>query len=172
MGKDTLEMNKLYDNYMVYINGDIFSIRKNKFLSHIDNGKGYKKVKLMIKGKCKDQYVHRLVAQVFISNPDNKREVNHLDGNKANNHASNLEWCTKSENEKYKYSVNGQNMLHNKATIVYKYNLQNELVGIFKSISFCGFVIGKSASYIWSRLNKLKPKLKEQYIYLDCVLEA
>ena len=44
------------------------------------------------------KYAHRLVAKYFISNTDEKTEVNHIDGNKANNHVSNLEWSTKSEN--------------------------------------------------------------------------
>lgn len=63
-----------------------------------DNGKGYLRVKLTLKNKSKYIMVHRLVAEAFISNPENKRCVNHKDGNKKNNNLSNLDWMTHSEN--------------------------------------------------------------------------
>ena len=62
---------------------------------------GYKKVGLQKDGKLKTHRVHRLVAAVYIPNPDNKPMINHIDGNKANNNVSNLEWCTAKENTKH-----------------------------------------------------------------------
>ena len=60
-----------------------------------DNGYGYKTVK--VRGD-KNQYVHRLVAQTYLENPENKPQVGHKDHNKENNHLDNLYWCTQKEN--------------------------------------------------------------------------
>ena len=56
-------------------------------------------------GKSRGFLIYRLVAKAFIPNPDNKPEVNHIDGNRMNNHISNLEWSTRSENEKHAYDT-------------------------------------------------------------------
>lgn len=71
---------------------------KEHFVSQTDNGHGYKIVGLNNKHISKNKYVHRLVAEHFLSNPDGKKYVNHLDYDTANNAVANLEWCTQGEN--------------------------------------------------------------------------
>ena len=71
---------------------------KTKELTAGEKAGGYLQLRVKIDGKLKTVVVHRLVAEAFIPNPENKPEVNHKDGNKKNNHIDNLEWATRSEN--------------------------------------------------------------------------
>lgn len=75
--------------------GNIVAERQLK--PHI-NSSGYYRVPIKINGQRKEHFIHRLVALLFVPNPLNKPYVNHKDGNKLNNHANNLEWCTPNEN--------------------------------------------------------------------------
>lgn len=68
------------------------------YLKPIQHHGGYQVVHLSKDGKIYNRMIHTLVAKAFIPNPENKPIVNHIDGNKANNHVSNLEWVTYKEN--------------------------------------------------------------------------
>lgn len=70
--------------------------------------KGYKTVTLTKDGKSKTTFVHRIVAEAFIENPDNLPMVNHKDEDKTNNFVENLEWCTASYNRTYGKGVEKQ----------------------------------------------------------------
>jgi hypothetical protein len=92
--------------------GNIYSVRTKKILKPRKSS-GYLIVCLSVNNKKNQQLVHRLVAQTFIDNPDNKKTVNHIDGNKMNNSVSNLEWSTQSENSKHAFK-NGLNKGYDK----------------------------------------------------------
>lgn len=79
------------------------ALRKGKVLKQHKNRDGYLVVPLTKNNKSKNFLVHRLVAKTFIINPQNMREINHIDGNKENNNVNNLCWCTRSENIKHAY---------------------------------------------------------------------
>lgn len=83
--------------------GTIISMHSGiaKELKPATDKKGYRRVGLTIDGKLCTKKVHRIIASLYISNPNNKPIVNHIDGNKANNNLSNLEWVTAKENTKH-----------------------------------------------------------------------
>lgn len=76
-------------------------IIKGRILKQNTKKNGYKTVDLSQNKKVKTVLVHRLVAEAFVPNPDNKYFVNHIDSNRSNNKAINLEWVTSSENRKH-----------------------------------------------------------------------
>lgn len=109
------------DSYQISDSGRVFTKRRlignqiyygRELIPQLTND-GYLKVTLSRGSKCRKFYLHRLVALQFLDNPNNLPQVNHKDGNKLNNNVTNLEWCTKEENQKHAVRTNlmqrGQN---------------------------------------------------------------
>jgi hypothetical protein len=84
--------------YAVTTHGRVWSCKREIWLKPGIEGGGYNYVALCLFGKAKDKKIHRLVAEAFVENPDNKPQVNHKNGNKLDCRAINLEWVTAREN--------------------------------------------------------------------------
>ena len=87
--------------YEVDDQGNVFSVKNGILKPHIKNG--YLAVNLYKNGHLKHFYVHRLVAEAFISNEHQYKEVNHIDCNRHHNTVQNLEWCDRKQNLQHSY---------------------------------------------------------------------
>ncbi len=165
-------------DYDVDTNGSIFSISrsifngkgyytsKEKLLKGSINTNGYIQVEFKVDKKRVLKLVHRLVAESFIPNPENKPQVNHIDGNKTNNHISNLEWCNNSENQKHAYRT-GLNKRSEKAgkeriKVMAIDPLSNSIIKEFDSIADAFRWLGHKNNNI-SQVCKGKRKLAGGY---------
>ena len=86
--------------YAITSCGKVWSYKSQMFLTPREHN-GYQRIALYKDGVAKDFLIHRLVAEAYIPNPENKPQVNHLDEIKTHNYISNLEWATAKENLNY-----------------------------------------------------------------------
>jgi hypothetical protein len=106
MGNTTIEVWKAIKGYEDYEISNYGNVSSNKtyrrketlYMKVRDNGYGYLVVCLWKNNKRRNFYIHRLVANAFIDNPNSLPEVNHIDFNRHNNSVTNLEWVTRAEN--------------------------------------------------------------------------
>lgn len=134
--------------------GNVRGYRRKKILTPPLDQRGYKRTKI---GK-KSVRVHRLVALTFIPNPDNKPQVNHIDGDKTNNHIENLEWVTNDENREHAvklglYKDNKSVLWEKLKRKVVAYGLDGKLVGEFESLQEAARQLNADASNIHAAIN-------------------
>lgn len=141
--------------YIIYDDGRCYSNLSNKFLSPKTTVK-YPTYHLQINGKSKTVMIHRMVAETFIPNPENKSIVNHKDGDTHNYHVSNLEWVTSSENSKHAYDT-GLIIKSNQMVNKYIANLDGE---VWKEIKNYPLYLISSFGRV---MNKRTKRLLKQY---------
>lgn len=116
---------------------------------------GYHRVNLSNGGKYTTIHIHRLVAMVFLPNPYNYPQVNHLDGNRQNNNINNLEWCSRSQNQIHAYRVLGRARPRCRSVIQMDDN--ENILNMFESISqasrYCNVSVTTIREAILGKIN-------------------
>ena len=158
---------KDYPNYQVSSEGRVKSLgnnktRKEKILNGCNNGDGYLRVNLCKDGKRKLFYVHRLVAQAFLDNPNNLPEINHIDEeDKTNNCVSNLEWCDRKYN--INYGTRTERFIKSKSIPILQFSKTGDFIRKWNSAKEASRVLGINQNHIPSCC---KGKRKSSYGYV------
>lgn len=172
---------KDYSDYLVTVDGKIFSLKSMRFLSQNNKTKaGYPRVQMFNEYGFKWQTIHRLVAETYLPNPENKAQVNHMDGNKANNMLCNLEWMTQSENIQHSFDIglrpiseavreSGRIAARDfgaKNGFVFKKIVLDTETGVFyKGVQAAADTIGVTKKHLYRKLNgELKNTTKFKYV--------
>ena len=126
--------------YCVSDHGRVYSTVADKFIALCVHTGGYLKVSLHVNGKNYNRYAHRMVAESFLPDWDRELQVNHIDGNKKNNHVGNLEMVTPSQNMSHAHhsKIGGAHHLHkggkhNHARPVLQFTKDGEFIAKYNS---------------------------------------
>lgn len=141
----TIIINNKETNYEVSSEGKVRNKNTKKELKQ-QYQNGYYHCTLSIDKKPRRFRVHRLVANMFISNPENKEYVNHIDGDRKNNNVNNLEWVTPSENTRH--AVKSGLISSRKKRAVIQYNMNGDMMMGFNSLKEAEDNTGVSQSKI------------------------
>lgn len=151
--KEVSKTIKGFSKYEVTKFGTVFSNKRNKWLKNIKMKNGYYYVSMVSdKKKSKMVRIHKIVAEAFLDNPENKPQINHIDANKFNNNLINLEYCTQLEN--YEHAVMLGLAKGRIKVIQWKDNF--EIIGIWDSLSQASRITGINVGNIHNSLDKFK----------------
>lgn len=175
---------KDFPHYEISTLGRIRSNKKQKpiILKKYTRKSGYEAVILRYNGKAYYRYVHRLIAQTFLPNPENYPQVNHINEVKNDNRVDNIEWCTAKQNLNYgtrneRISKTSKGKTKNEVHYILQYTKDNVLINVFESsadaerktgihhcmiLNVCKGLFHTSGGYIW-RYGGVNTSLKKHH---------
>lgn len=132
--------------YQVSNLGRVKRVTTGRILKGMVSGSGYIQVDLSKQGATSKKLIHRLAAQAFIPNPENKLEVNHIDEDKTNNKVDNLEWATRQENNNH--GTHNEKVSKSNSIPIIATHIKSEDSKEFYGASECARQLGLSQSHI------------------------
>lgn len=138
-----------YEDYYITDTGQVISMKYNTpriMKTYLDNKNRYVYVKLCKNNKTKAFAIHRLVAQAFIPNPHNYKEVDHIDNNPQNNHKDNLQWINHKNNIYKSYNTMSQYRNCIEVDIYYQQQYIKTMRSIKEAAKYCNQQYGSSIS--------------------------
>jgi hypothetical protein len=143
-------VNNISTSYFITEDGKCYNNNTGKYLKGQIGKNGYFFYNLTLpNGKKKREYAHRLVATAYLPNPQDKEQINHIDGNKLNNALDNLEWATQEENQQHAIETELRQFNH-----IFCFNKNKELVAEYKSVQEASLAAGIIYSIILQEVNK------------------
>lgn len=138
-------------SYFITEDGRCYNTNTNKYLKGQIGKNGYISFNITLpSGKKKRLYAHRLVGLNYLPKPiKNKNQINHIDGNKLNNHFTNLEWATASENQQHALENELRKYNH-----IYCFNKDKKLVAEYINVTEAANAVRISKSIIIQEINK------------------
>ena len=159
-----------FSNYEISNMGNVRNKNTGKYVKGDTNNMGYRRVTFYNKPFKKRYFVHRLVAEYFVDNAQDKPIVNHIDGNKTNNIYTNLEWVTHSENDMHAFNNNlrkcNNKGIHKRVALI---NIDTkEILETFVSVKEASEILNIKECIIYNVLCGHKKNHNGMYfIYLD-----
>ena len=155
---------KKFPKYEISTHGNVRNKTTKLILKPSPDRYGYLRLTL---GMVNNVYIHRLVAENFYNREEIHTQVNHIDGDRTNNHVLNLEWCTASENIKWSVhkKTNAHILASERAAIVNSKPVrivEDDLV--FNSIVSCAQYLGVRPTSVWRHLKGIRKSIKGVHI--------
>ena len=141
--------------YGITNQGRAYGYKSRKWLRPRISYRGYYLITLLMNGKPHQHSLHRVVGHAFIPNPKDKPQINHIDGDKLNNHVDNLEWVTASENMQHCYELGLNKCL--KLSAAQKKEIKELYASGAHSLSQLGEMYGVTHQSIWYLVHYHKP---------------
>ena len=164
MGKETWRRITRFPGYEVSDFGRIRNAN-GKIMKPSSNGNGYLKFRRRVNGKYISDYVHRIVAEAFIPNPDNLPQINHKDENPLNNAVDNLEWCTAEYNNAY--GTAKIRAIDTKSNPIEQLTLGGKRIAIYRSTRIAAELLGINRGTLKDAVIKNRPCKGYYWKYSD-----